>query len=55
MVLEKEDIILVAQLLNTQKELSEELAKEENSNDNERAMKIKKEILKIQKKISEIL
>ena len=55
MVLKKEDIILVAQLLQTQKELANRLDVEFDKQDAEKVEKIKKEMLKIQKRISEIL
>ena len=54
MTLKKEDIILVAQLLQTQKELAKKLDEEIEKKDFDKAEKIKNEILKIQKRISEI-
>ena len=55
MVLKKEDIILAAQLLQTQKELAKKLDEEFERKDTEKVEKIKKEILKVQNRIAEIL
>ena len=55
MALKKEDIILVAQILNTQKELAEKLDEALKKKDTEKAERIKRDILKIQKRITELL
>jgi len=52
MRMQKEDIISIAQLLSTIKELSYGLERAVREKDNERVMQIKKEILSLQSEIN---
>ena len=53
--MEKEEIFLLAQLLQTMKELSKRLEKDFNNKDPESLIKTKNEMLKIQKRIRELI
>jgi hypothetical protein len=55
MALKKEDIALVTQLYYTLKELAEKLEIDIKNKDNVEILKTKKEMLKIQKRIEELI
>jgi hypothetical protein len=55
MVLKKEDIVLVAQLLQAMKELSEKLEEDYKNKDLAEIKKVKYEMLQIQKRINEVI
>lgn len=53
--MEKEDLILLVQLLNTIEEMSYELKNAFDKKEQERVEAIKKDMLKLQKKVEDIL
>ena len=53
--MEKEDVVLLAQLIQTIKEATDELEKAQKKKDMEKLNAAKKEILELQKRVNELL
>ena len=55
MIMKKEDITVLAQLLETIRDNVEELGRCKQKGDSEKILAIKKEIMKLQRKVEELL